>query len=732
MKKLLLSFFSAALFATAASAQAPMAKNPLAASSITPATYRAPKGAADIKAGGLMMPSTKRVHTLDASSGSTRNPKELSYQVTGDEMSDKNYGYLPTGFTQSALNKYGFTGWGYCIVIPKIIYNRYVGNTINKINILPYLDRYSDSKIFVGQIVPSTGDITPLWEKDVTIKGGQLNSYGCDYTISDTLTKELIIGWFAGEAQNYSSDTLTTKYGIVANAFVDQTQTGMGGYMLGTQGDGNCFLLYPLGENLDFAVSNTITAETTGNGGLNYNDAAIYNISDARGFCGKTGTMTLTVNNMGLDSLRSVTYTVKDANNVEKQYTYNTIEPIPFLGGASLDVPVKMPTTEGRTTNYLNITHVNGQVDPYTGHDENDGNFQTVAFDQAYHRTPVFEHFTSVSDLASPYTLAGIQMLCDTLGENNIVNIAVHGDYDKTIKEDPYKADTYQSLFNSMSSSVPITAVNREVSVHPYSQSLSTARYILNQPCEANIKVTGSNSLTGTKIAATVKFAIDVPDSTYGIAYVVTEDGLQTDQYNGFAYQYMINPDGAEQSFGKNPYLWPFCTAEANVVDNKYVFSKLNMDYVARYILAAGSDGTILRAAKAGQEVKMETTIRSSLIGASNKNNLRVAALLVDGYTGKIITAAQAKIGAENSSDDKLYTGINNATAATDFAQISAANGVFSVNAANASAQVYDAQGRLVASTLVDGTATIAVGGKGVYVIRVTNGAQTVTKKAIF
>lgn len=729
MKKFLLSFFSAALFASAAFAQTPLTKKPLAPKSFSQKSFRMAKQAADVKSAGMMVNPSQKVRTLDASN-SQRNLKELSYQIKGDEMTKSDL--ISSRLTRDVLLQNGISGWGYAVAFPTIVVDRYVGNTINKINVLPYFGRYSDSKVFIGQIGTAEGDITKLWEKDVTIKGGQLNTFDCDYVIPDTLTKELIIGWFAGDAQYASNDTLADKYGIVAPVFYDETESGMANLMLGSGGDGNAFLINMLGYYENVSVANTITAETTGNGGLGYNDIALYRLDDARGFCNKTSKVGVIAYNLGLDSLRSVSYTIADQDGTEKQYTYNLPEPIGYMQNTSFDAPVKMPATEGHVVRHLDMTHVNGQPDAYTGKAENDGYFYSISYNQGYHRTPVYEHFTSVSNAAGAYTLAGMQAICDTLGESNVVNIAVHGDYNTDIMTDPYTASTYADYYNQFASYVPYSMVNRELDTHPYSGGLTAGKYIKNQSCEATAKVTGKTALTGTTINATFKFSIDVPDSTYAVAYVVTEDGLSTDQYNGFAQNYMTYPEETEKTFSGSPYLWPFCTMEGTVKDNKYVLSKMNMDNVARYMIDAGTDGTILRAAKAGQEVNMSTTIRSSLIGATNSKNLRVAALLVDGYTGKVITAAQAKIGEENSSDDNLYTGINNATAADGFAQIATANGAFVVKAANASAQVYDAQGRLVANTLVDGTTTIAVAGKGVYVIRVTNGAQTVAKKAIF
>ena len=121
--------------------------------------------------------------------------------------------------------------------------------------------------------------------------------YTCDYKIPNDLKGEIIIGWYSGAANCLSSDTLSSKYGIMAYAYADPTGNGLGAYMLGTEGDGKGFLLNYLQFD-GLVVSSPIWVETTGDAGLKYNDAALYYIDDVRGFAGKTDDNTLQVANM--------------------------------------------------------------------------------------------------------------------------------------------------------------------------------------------------------------------------------------------------------------------------------------------------------------------------------------------------------------------------------------------------------------------------------------------------
>ena len=114
----------------------------------------------------------------------------------------------------------------------------------------------------------------------------------------------------------------------------------------------------------------------------------------------------------------------------------------------------------------------------------------------------------------------------------------------------------------------------------------------------------------------------------------------------------------------------------------------------------------------------------TSEVPAVNNENLKYAALLIDLRSGKILTGCQAALGETVTSNDKAD--------AADVADITAADGAFTVKANGAVAQVYDAQGRLVSSATVNGEASLPTFGKGVFIIRVTKGGNTTSQKAIF
>ena len=94
-----------------------------------------------------------------------------------------------------------------------------------------------------------------------------------------------------------------------------------------------------------------------------------------------------------------------------------------------------------------------------------------------------------------------------------------------------------------------------------------------------------------------------------------------------------------------------------------------------------------------------------------------------------LFRSAQIKLGEE--TNQSVPTGIETAENAAA-ANIAVADGAFNITAENAEAQVYNAEGKLVSSCKVNGSASLPTFGKGVYVVRVVSGGKVMTKKAAF
>ena len=160
------------------------------------------------------------------------------------------------------------------------------------------------------------------------------------------------------------------------------------------------------------------------------------------------------------------------------------------------------------------------------------------------------------------------------------------------------------------------------------------------------------------------------------------------------------------------------------------------MNHVARAFTEAGeNEAGILPALKAGEEWTNSYNLKwpKNLTPAVNKGNCSVAVYLVDASTGKIVTGCQTKLGETNTVDETM-TGINDVTVANNAAdaQISTVDGAFVVKAHNATARVFDAQGRLVSSATVDGEVSLPTFGTGLFIIRVDQAGRSTTQKALF
>lgn len=755
MKQFVLTLLSAAFVAGSAVAQ--VATTPKALSglkSTLPATRMSQRaGMATPSAKIGLANATGRMHVMADDETVTRNPKELSYQVNGNEINSY-MGIGSTGLSLSTLQKAGITGIGYAAAFPAIVTDRFAGNAVGLINFVAWMGKYTDAKVFVGTMANDQGDINVLWSAPVTVKTPtpvkqngktvyqpQATSVVCDYVIPDTLKSELFIGWVAGGTAYDSNDPFASQEGKPLGMiyYPDFTNTGYGAFMMGSTGNDDVFAVTMMsGQN--YYYNAPIWVQTTGKGGLKTNDAAILAIDDARSFAGKKGEATVQLMSLGTDSISSIEYTVENGGST-KTYTKSFAGEygLQYMSATQLDLPMDMPATAGRSDAKFTITKVNGVADEYTAKTENEGTLPVIALPaEAYKRIPVVEELTSTACGWCPLGIAEFNRLADSTDAKKIVKVAVHGPFNR--ENDPLTCSDYSAFFNNFSSSLPSVLLNRQIKLAPENM-LQACRYMNSLPCEASLTVKGNNGLAGPNISTTVKFNIDVPANQYALAYVLTEDGVSgIDQVNNFAaVKYMYTYQGQTgyksyiEAWKKDPYLWALASATINT---KTGTSKFEMNHVARAFTEAGeNEAGILPALKAGEEWTNSYNLKwpKNLTPAVNKGKCSVAVYLIDASTGKIVTGCQTKLGESNTVDETM-TGINDVTVANNAAdaQISTVDGAFVVKAHNATARVFDAQGRLVSSATVDGEVSLPTFGNGLFIIRVDQAGRSTTQKALF
>lgn len=749
--------------ATAAALAAPAGAQNLMSSKITKSMPMLKTGLTfNPQVGQHAMINAKGIKPM-ATTGVTRNPKHLSYEVSGDELNK----LTPfSTFPHATLQKAGFAV-GYAQVFGRDVLNRFAGNKLGKIKFFPWLGVYSNAKMFVydastiDQVNGTVGKA--LWSQDITIKGNTVNSVDCDYVIpAEGLKQGIVVGFYAN-VKAASSDNNKDYYTVVC--YQDNTQAGSGGYLWGHGAQAEGFLANLSSQGLATAL----WCETEGDAGLHTEDVCAAAADQARGAVGSTQSVLGQFINFGTDSIYSIDYTYENGGKTTSG-TVKFREPVKYYCASTFHFDAPINEAAGRYTNgKLTITKANGKDDEYTtGRDNEYPYVNTVALSEAYKRTPVIEEFTSTTCGNCPYGIIGLPKAVEAVN-GKAVAIAAHADYDPdSYGYDPLVSSSYENVVYQYASSFPSAFVNREEMTHAYYGIVDAVKEMAEKPCEASMTFTPKKTLQGIKMNTKLNFTIDAAEGEYGIAYAVTEDNVENvSQLNYLAYYYNEGTKKGYQQwvrwFNELPSdVKPLATGKFTTIEdgnNISYWSDFTMNHVGCSIddpTFATSEAVynklVLPAIVKGQEVAHTYTLKNptrtagkdsygnalqytSEVPAVNNENLKYAALLIDLRSGKILTGCQAALGETVTSNDKadLTAGINDVKAdAADVADITAADGAFTVKANGAVAQVYDAQGRLVSSATVNGEASLPTFGKGVFIIRVTKGGNTTSQKAIF
>lgn len=674
-----------------------------------------------------------------------RDPKELSYQVYGDES--QMVGIAAADY-YSSLAEYGCVGFGFASAFNAATLARYGNNKISKIYFAAWNSNLTDGEVFILDY--STGRM--LWSKKVDeihrFGSGDtevpINEVDCDYTLTGN-EGLLMIGWSATAAQNPNDPN--SDY-VVMPYYVDNTGRGEGAYYLGKTANGGYYLF---GSASEVPADNTgtnyetasafILVQTEGEGGLKYNDVlnggAPQVRASKRNEASQESIVYLT--NMGLNSIASVGYTYEVDGKTQTE-VYTPEEPIPFFGLVQMPVKFALADGNGRYEGKFTFTTVNGEADEYPTDQE--CSVSAVTMEDSYTRTPVIEEFTSNTCGWCPRGLLYMPKIAEaTADKQGAVLIAIHTDFQAN-NPDPLTAESYSLLVDAYGNSLPSAMVNRETIATNFAALPEYAQLLTDQPVEARMKLastlTGSADEGYTVTATTdLTFTFDAEAGNYGVAYVVTEDDINQDIYqlNYYATYYNLNKQSAtdaqiQEYFGWTDEEMELAKEGIGFPNGMYWYTP-TFDHVAVVIndVAGNTEASLLPAVSYGKQLTHTATFElpARTEYPINPENLQVAALLIDQETGVIVTGRQAKIGTESE-----MSAIDQAQNTVGAPAISVADGAFTVAADAATAQVYDAAGKLITSATVNGQASLPTFGKGVYVIRVVKDGNVYTQKAVF
>lgn len=740
MKNYLLILAAAGMLATPAMAQE---SHP---SLLGESSLVQPKGAKFVKGGDLKLPvmrlaGAQQFKALRPLASSTRSPQELSFQVDGTEM-DK--GSIVGATNYSTVAQYGCTGFGFGCYFPADMVSRYVGNTISKIKFACWTANYSGMIAFVMD-----SNMNILWQKEVSSpktwsqSSTQDNTLDCDYTITGQ-EGGLVIGWMASTVTASSSDQY--KQYVIMPCYEDYTKRGAGAYMFGVTSSGQYGILTTPNQATNDDGSTTylsyyLSAETTGAKGLMNLDAHTSGATSVRADMNTNegNSTTVSIVNEGLTPLTSFNYTFENDGQT-KEGTYTFDEPLKFYNVVRVPLEAQLATKASGSKSTFTITKVNNADDEYTDNQDNQVQHMVYTMNGKYARTPVVEEFTSTYCGWCPRGHVGMENLQEAYG-NEIVLIAAHdnlfGD------NDPFITDNYSKIVDALGiSSNPDALVNRMYEGDPYLDVPAMVQELKKSFCEANMVVSATKSTNplSAKISVTTKLDFKLPTAAdnYGLFYVVTEDGITgVNQLNYYAnyYERYKNAGYSDaetyETLGISEYpdLQALCKEKTSGTSTSGYAYQPTFNHVACSTSDMMGETNLLPAIAEGETYTANATfsLPTRTTPAINKDNLKIAVMLVDQTTGQIVTGRQVALNGEESTPSD----INNATA-EGAAQITVADGAFVVKAAKAEAQVFSADGKLVSSATVEGEASLPTFGKGVYVVRVVENGHVTTQKAAF
>jgi len=334
------------------------------------------------------------------------------------------------------------------------------------------------------------------------------------------------------------------------------------------------------------------------------------------------------IKNNGMNPVTSISYTIT-TNNDPSTTTPEVTVAIDSLAYNAIDtINVAFDTSNAMTCNTaITITKVNGVANETISP-------QNKAWGQLYirailtNRVPVIEEFTGTWCGWCPRGFEGMETVRETYGDN-VILIAAHN-------ADPMAITDYDPV---MASSFPTAVINRQANVDPHpSTFIEYLNATMDDHPDAMVDVSAqwnNEEMTEINISTDSKFVYNLSNANYGIALVLTNDGLQGTGINWSQANYYNTGSG-------DPYMSDWYGAGSYVSGLTY-----NFVAVAAWNIERGFDGSVPTTVVGGGSNKFNYTADiSSKSVIQDKSLLKVIALLIDRSTGEIINAGHTRIKA--------------------------------------------------------------------------------------
>lgn len=532
-----------------------------------------------------------------------------------------------------------------------------------------------------------------LWETTLTnMETNKMVSIDCDYELDGE-------GFFLGY----------TATGNFQSAIIFFTENTVGDYTL-IVGNGRQW------QDFSSEGSTIFLCETEGDYGLPKNDIVLTNISFVdRAMAGEKYNMVGEFVNFGCYPVMS--YNAKLTIDGKEQMVEVKCDTTGYMGLCEFSIPGIAPEHSGRYESILEVTEVNGEPDTYASN--NIAECELIALSQSFPRKAVMEELTGTWCGWCPRGAVAIENLKRDY-PNEFIAIAIHGPSDSN---DPFKAASYMELADA-GFGFPSAILNRLTVVDPYYGFDTNVNYgikdvvdiITKLPTEAQMGVSSTLSDDESQLEVTshIRFALNHDECPYMVGYVLLEDkltGVQANYYSSqVAQQYGITEAGLPAD------LKP-------LYQKKYQYTNIFEDVARGIYDCFGIEGS-LSGAISRDQVKTHTCTIELPANIKNIDNVSVVALLFDNITGEIIAAEKAFVG------EAVLTGIETVTENEMNASVKAVAGNLVIAAQNATANIYNAEGKLLHSEAVNGEATVSTQNMhGTIIVRVENGNDAFVKK---
>ncbi|MBX7093504.1 MAG: Omp28-related outer membrane protein [Flavobacteriales bacterium] len=305
---------------------------------------------------------------------------------------------------------------------------------------------------------------------------------------------------------------------------------------------------------------------------------------------------------------------------------------------------------------------------------------------------------------------------------NTWVGVAVHN-------SDPMTVTAYDNAIGALISGYPSGVVDRDLLDVDPSDFPTAYSQLITKVAPANIGVTSDINLVTRAMTVTVTadWAGSFTGIDYRLAAIVIEDNVHgtTSGYNQTNYYSSTSQNLPLNGAGHNWQTEPNPVPAAN----------MEYDHVGRALLGgfAGQAGSVPSSVTAGSSTSY--TFNHTLPTTQNENNIKVAGILIDNATGKILNAAEADLVLGIAEDAAPNFDMNIfPNPANDFAAIK----LNILEAGEVNISIVSVTGALVSSFnygTLSGENTFMIDGNrldaGIYFVNVNVNGSVISKKVV-